>query len=248
MTNYCFATLAIGTSYNYKVRTMIDCVTTLTTGDMVVITDDVQELQEHLDYLNTETDISDRVKLISIEDVTDENVWYDSRKFNYNLKRLPVTVANASGDYDMIIHSDADTLFIYWNEEEFQDFIRETDAGLIARLRNRPSEEAGLHWIIEDKSNKLSIDMNEIKARMPIEVYMFFKPKAKNFDLFLSEWKDITDRCYMRGIDPFIEALEICYALDQSKMKSQDILSFIRKYKTLNNLRYLHHDKIMKII
>ena len=246
MNKYAFATLAVGTTYNYKVRTLIDCVLQLTSGDMIVITDDVEDIQEYLNA-SPHMDVS-RVTVIQLSDVTKENVWYAERMFNFNLKRLPVTVANSHDDYDMIVHADADAFFIGWNEDEFQQFINDTTSGMIARFRNRPGEEGGIHWIIEKKAKSLSIDMNTIKARMPIEVFMFFKPKHPKFKTFLEQWKEITDRCYNRGIDPFIEALEISYALDQSKLEHQDILPFLRTIKVLNGFRYLHHDKIMKII
>ncbi len=246
MHKYAFATLAIGVTYNYKVKTLIDCVLLMTCGDLYVITDDVNDIEEHL-RTYPELD-SDRITIIDIVDVTSEQIWFEERKFNFNLKRLPVTIANARGEYDLIVHCDADSFMIDWNEEEFQTFIHDTDTGMIARMRNRPSEEGGLYWLLEPKANALSIDISAIKSKLPIEVVMFFNPRNPKFNTFLKEWEGITDRCYNRGVNPFIEALEISWALDESELNYSDLLTYLRRYKTLNCFRYLHHDKIMRII
>ncbi|QDJ96487.1 hypothetical protein Xoosp13_301 [Xanthomonas phage Xoo-sp13] len=243
---YIFATLALGTAYTFKVTTLIDCVLLLTKGDILIITDDVKELSGYVERNHPEK--IDRVKLFAIEDVTKQNIWYAERQFNYNLKMLPTKVAYGMQDYDMIVHADADGFMIGWNEEEWQQFIDHEDKGLIARFRNRPCEEVALQFMTEPKATALSIELINIKARMPIEVFMFFKPKCKEFREFMAQWEMITRRCYDRGINPFIEALEISYAMSESKLPHHPILDYMRPYPVLHTFRYLHHDKIMRII
>lgn len=247
MSKYIFTTLAIGVNYNYKVRTLIDCVLLLTKGDIMVITDDVADLTEYVKH-SPELDAS-RLFLLDIKDVSTKNVWFAERMFNFNLKILPTSEAYRKGGYDTIIHCDADGFLISWDEDKFEQFMEDTsNIGMIARFRNRPCEETGIHWIIDNKARSLSIDINTIKARMPIEVFMYFHPSVPQFKEFMDIWHEIVDRCYNRGIDPFIEALEISYALSESRLAHHDILSYLQSNPALHSFRYLHHDKIMKII
>ncbi len=232
-------------AYNYKVRTLIDCVLTLTMGDIIVVTDDPEDIRLYVS--NNELD-SSRIRIVPLEDVTDQGAWFDERKFNFNLKMVPTRVAYEQGGYDMIIHADADAFMIGWDEEDFQAFVRDPAQGMIARFRNRPCEEVGIGFILEPKATALSLELINIKARMPIEVFMFFKPNCPEFAKFMEEWIMITKRCNDRGIDPFIEALEISYALSASGLPHHPILDYMRLYPVLHTFRYLHHDKIMRII
>lgn len=245
MSNYVFATLAVGTAYTFKVRTLIDCVLMLTKGDMLVITDDVAEIEKYAS--DNGLDIS-RLKVIPLNEVTDQDPWFSERKFNFNLKMVPTRVAYEMGKYDLIIHADADSFMIGWDEEDFQKFIQDPAQGMIARFRNRPCEEVGIGFILEPKATALSLELINIKARMPIEVFMFFKPNCPEFKKFMDTWVMITKRCNDRGVDPFVEALEIAYALSESKLPHHPILDFMRIYPVLHTFRYLHHDKIMRII
>lgn len=246
MHKYAFATLALGVEHNYKVRTLIDCVNILTKGDVIVITDDVPELTTYVSD-HPELDV-DRIHIVEFTSVSDQNIWFAERMFNFNLKILPTKVAYERGGYDMIIHSDADGFLIGWDEEDFQNFIAQPEQGLIARFRNRPCEEGGIAFLLDPKAQALSIDMNKIKAKMPIEVFMFFKPKCPEFKTFMDTWVEITKRCHDRGINPFIEALEISYAMNESNLPNTPILNFMRTNPVLHTFRYLHHDKIMRII
>lgn len=246
MHKYTFTTLALGVEHNYKVRTLIDCVNILTKGDVIVITDDLKELSEYVSA-NPELDAS-RIHLVEFSTVTNQSIWYAERLFNFNLKILPTRVAYERGGYDLIIHADADGFLIGWDEDDFQSFIAEPEQGLIARFRNRPSEEGGIAFLLDPKALALSIDLNKIKARMPIEVFMFFKPNCPEFAKFMEAWIEITDRCYNRGVNPFIEALEIAYAMNESNLPNTPILNFMRTHPVLHTFRYLHHDKIMRII
>ena len=246
MSKYTFSTLAIGSAYNFKVRTLIDCVLILTKGDFHIITDDPDDIKNYLTS-NPHLDES-RVFIHKFDEVSSQNPWFTEREFNFNLKRLPTQVAYEHGDYDMIVHADADAFFIGWDEENFVKLVESKDRGLIARFRNRPCEEVGIHFIIEPKARNLSLELIDIKAPMPIEVFMLFKPKCPEFPKFMEEWKMITERCYNRGVNPFIEALEISYAISVSKLPHHTILNYMRDYPSLHTLRYLHHDKIMRII
>lgn len=243
---YVFATLAIGAAYTFKVTTLIDCVALLTKGDMVIITDDLPEITNYIH--SHHPDAIDRFKLYRLEDVTNQSAWFSERQFNYNLKMLPTKVAYDIGGYDMIVHADADGFMIGWNEDEWQAFIAHEDQGLIARLRNRPCEEVGTHYILEPKATALSIELITIKAKMPIEVFMFFKPNCPEFNNFINQWEMITKRCNDRGVNPFMEALEIAFAMSVSKLPHHTILDYMRPYPVLHTFRYLHHDKIMRII
>lgn len=246
MSKYVFTTLAVGATYTFKVRLLIDCVLLLTTGDIIIITDDVMELTTYVND-NPELD-ANRVTIIGLADITDQNPWFSERQFNFNLKMLPTRVAYEKGGYDMIIHADADSLLIGWDEDDFQKFIQSPDQGLIARFRNRPCEEVGIGFILEPKATALSLELIKIKAKMPIEVFMFFKPNCPEFNKFMEIWIDITKRCYDRGINPFIEALEISYAMSEAKLPHHPILNYMRLHPVLHSFRYLHHDKIMRII
>lgn len=245
MSKYIFATLAIGVSYNYKVRTLIDCVLTLTEGDLLVITDDVPDLMDHIQRNKLD---ESRITLIHLSDLTQQNVWYGERMFNFNLKFLPTKAAWDKGGYDLIIHADADAFMIGWDEDSIQRFIDMDEQGMFARFRNRPIEEGGISFLLEPKATALSIELANIKARMPIEVFMLFKPNCPEFAKFMEVWEMIVERCYGRGVNPFIEALEISYALSESKLPEHPILDYMGEYKFINMFRYLHHDKIMRII
>lgn len=246
MSKYVFSTLALGVEHNYKVRTLIDCVNLLTHGDIIVITDDVPDITKYVTD-NRELDAS-RIHIIEFSSVSKQNIWFAERLFNYNLKILPTKVAYERGGYDLIIHADADGFLIGWNEDEIQNFINDPQVGLIARFRNRPIEEGAIGFIIRPKAQALGIDINKIKARMPIEVFMFFKPNCPEFKRFMEVWEEITTRCNDRGVNPFIEALEISYALSESNLPHEPINNFMRNYRVLHSFRYLHHDKIMRII
>lgn len=235
----------MGVAYNFKVRTLIDCVLTLTKGDLHIITDDVADLTKYI--TDAQYDIN-RVFLHELTSVTKQNIWFRERKFNFNLKMLPTKVAYNHDDYDLIIHSDADGFMIGWDEEDIQRFIDDKATGLIARFRNRPCEETGMSFMLEPKATALGIELIKIKSPMPIEVFLFFKPKCITFDKFMTEWEAITKRCHDRGVNPFIEALELSYAMSQANLETHQILSFMRLYPVLNSFRYLHHDKIMRII
>ena len=102
--------------------------------------------------------------------------------------------------------------------------------------------------MLDPKANALSINLSKIKARMPIEVFMFFKPNCPEFSSFMKHWIEITNRCHDRGVNPFVEALEISYAMSESNLPNTPILNFMREHPVLHNFRYLHHDKIMRII
>lgn len=245
MANYVFATLAVGVAYNYKVRTLIDCVLMLTKGDMIVVTDDVPDISKYVSDAGLD---ASRIRIVPLEDATDQGPWFSERKFNFNLKMVPTRVAYEIGGYDMIIHADADAFMIGWDEADFQAFVTDPAQGMIARFRNRPCEEVGIGFILEPKATALSLELIKIKARMPIEVFMFFKPNCPEFAKFMEEWIMICKRCNDRGIDPFIEALEISYALSESNLPHYPILDFMRLYPVLHTFRYLHHDKIMRII
>lgn len=245
MSNYTFATLAVGVPYNFKVRTLIDCVMTLTKGDLLIITDDVADLTKYI--TDAQYDMS-RISLHELASVSNQKIWFKERKFNFNLKMLPTKIAYQTGDYDLIIHADADGFMIGWDEEDIQRFINDDARGLIARFRNRPCEETGMSFMLEPKATALGIELIKIKAPMPIEVFLFFKPKCPNFQKFMTEWEAITNRCHDRGVNPFIEALELSYAMSQASLDTHQILSYMRIYPVLNSFRYLHHDKIMRII
>lgn len=246
MSNYTFATLAVGAEYTFKVATLLDCVMKLTKGDLLIITDDSTEIETLIKNRGYEG--SPRLTVKQLETVTPHAIWYDNRKFNFNLKILPTKVAYAMDKYDLIIHIDADAFMIGWDEESVQAFIDMPDQGLIARLRNRPCEEVGTHFILEPKATRLSIELINIKAKMPIEVFMMFKTRCPEFPKFIEEWSAIVERCHSRGIDPFMEALEIAYALSESKLPHHPVLDYIRIYHFIDMFRYLHHDKIMRII
>lgn len=246
MSKYAFSTLALGVEHNYKVRTLIDCVNLLTKGDIIVITDDVPDLTQYTSE-HPELDTS-RIHIVNFRDVSQQNIWYAERQLNFNLKILPTKVAYEKGGYDMIIHSDADGFLIGWDEEDFQKFVDTPEQGLIARFRNRPCEEGGIAFLLDPKANALSINLAKIKARMPIEVFMFFKPNCPEFKSFMEHWIEITTRCHDRGVNPFIEALEISYAMSEANLPHHPILNFMRTNPVLHTFRYLHHDKIMRII
>jgi hypothetical protein len=243
--NYVFSTLAIGPEYIYKVSTLIDSVISLTNADLIVITDNIQEIEN---YIKSNELNNNRIKIINYYDVSDKNIWFGERQFNFNLKILPTRVAYDMHQYDMIIHIDADAFLLGWNEDEIQQCISSDDVGMIARFRNRPVDEVGVHFILEPKARDLSIELVNIMAPLPVEVLMIFKPNCPEFEKFIEEWTVITERCYGRGINPFMEALEISYALSESKLPYHHLLTNLRLYPTLSNVRYLHHDKIMKLI
>lgn len=213
---------------------------------MIVITDDLAELKEYVDH-HPELDKS-RIHLVNFRDVSQQNIWFADRKFNYNLKILPTKVAYERNEYDFIIHADADGFLIGWDEDDFQKLMERLEPGMIARFRNRPMEEGGIAFLLDPKAQALSIDMNKIKARMPIEVFMMFKPNCPEFPEFMKHWVEITTRCHDRGVDPFIEALEIAYALNEANLPHVSILNYMRDHKVIHMFRYLHHDKIMRII
>lgn len=243
---YIFTTLAVGTLYNYKVRTLIDCVNLLTNGDIMIITDDPEDV---LEYINAQPVLDkSRIEVIDLKAVTDHNAWFTERQFNFNLKLFPTKMAYRKGGYDMIIHADADSFLIGWDEEDFQKFINAFDVGMTARFRNRPCEEVGIHFILEPKATALSLELDKIKARMPIEVFMFFNPKVPEFEEFLKHWEIIVGRCNGRGVNPFMEALEISYAMTESKISYKHILDYMNLFPVIHTFRYLHQDKIMRIL
>lgn len=244
MTNYTFATLAIGEEYIRKVGTLIDCVMTLTDGDLIIITDGVEELTAYVNWLGYNPN---RIIIKSFESVTEHRKFYSVNKFNFNLKILPTEVAYKENKYSLIIHADADAFFIGWNEAEIQKFIEHPSRGMVARFRNKPSDELGIQLFTIPKAKSLGLIIEDIEALMPIEVFMFFKPECDEFPSFMKYWRDIVDRCYTLDVDPFAEALEISYALSESKLPHIQLLGLTQDFPILNTLRYLHHDHIMRI-
>lgn len=244
---YIFVTLAIGVEYRYKVRTLLECVNTLTTGDFLVITDDVKELEEYVETYDGLLD-KHRIKIMHITEVTSHDPWFSEQQFNFNLKFFPTKVAFDMNKYDMIVHVDADALLLGWNEDGFQEFINESTEGMIARFRNRPIEEAAIQFILQPKAQSLSLDLSKISASLPIEVFMFFKPSVPEFKKFMEVWEEMVTRCNGRGVNPFMEALEISYALSESKLPYVHILNYIRSFPVLHTFRYIHQNHIMRII
>lgn len=246
--NYAFVSLAVGVEYRKKVETLIYCVNTFTTGDIIILTDDVKYLEQCVDASAAMLD-HNRIQLIDISSVTNQTAFCTPDKvFNYNLKYFPTKFAYDTGRYDLIIHADADAFLLGWDENDFQKFIDGVDVGVIARFRNRPIEEVPILFLIQPKADQLSINLNEISAGLPIEVFMFFNPNDPQFNKFMETWGMMVDRCYSRSINPFMEALEISYAISSSKVSCKPILDYLNSYSSLHTFRYLHQNQILRIL
>lgn len=245
---YAFTTLAIGVEYREKVKTLIDCVNTLTFADLIIITDDVDHI---FNYVSNNSSYLDhrRIKIISLRDVTDKSEWYNGKKnlFNYNLKYYAVYYPYSLDKYDTIIYADADGFIINWDEVGFNAFMEQMESGMIARFRGRPEDETGIAFLLEPKARELSINLQDIGAELPLEVFMVFNPKHENFSTFIDEWEMIINRAYGRGVNPFLEALEISYALSESKLPCESIYNFFSEFPVLHSFRYVHQNKIMRI-
>lgn len=245
---YAFVSLAIGAEYRRKVETLIYCVNVFTTGDIIVLTDDVRDLEQ---YINVSDSILDRhrIMIVDISEVTNQSPFYFSdHMFNYNLKYFPTKYAYETGKYDLIIHADSDAFLLGWDENNFQKFIDDVDVGVIARFRNRPLEEAPILFLIQPKAEQLSIDLNKISVGLPIEVFMFFNPHDPQFGEFMEEWGVMVDRCYGRNVNPFMEALEISYAMSSTNISYKSIINYLNSFPSLHTFRYLHQNQIMRIL
>lgn len=243
MTNYVFATVAIGEEYRKKVRTLLDCVMNLTKGDLLIVTDSTDEIVEYVtcsDYDQTRIHLID-IKHSAKKIVTDDDI------FNYNLKIVPVKSAYETGLYDLIIYCDADALLVGWDEASIQALIESQDTGIFARFRNPPKDELSIMKQVKEKAELLGIDYEDITVGLPIEVFMLIKTDCAEIKRFIEIWDEITTRSEQVGANPFAECFELAYAIEGSGIPSHHLGSYMTRYHVLRHFRYLHRNTIMGI-
>lgn len=241
-----FLTLAIGNFYTFRTRSLLQCVLTLTESDIVIVTDQVSDL---LKYVSENYDnYNHRIHIIDITTVTEQGIKDGAGKFNYNLKGIITCWLIQNSSYKTITYVDSDVLLLGWDTNSYTKFIETAEPGLYARLRNTPAEEPHLHFVFEQKVFRLGKNITDFKARMPIECVMIFViDDDTRLSKFVNIWKSMMDDVHRLGLDSFMEALELTYAMSYGDIIVHSITETYRENKFINCFRVLHHDKIIEV-
>lgn len=240
-----FLTLATGNFYSFRVRSLLDSVCKLTESDIVVVTDCMSDIDAYV----TErlANFRHRIHLVELTDVTDHGVKDGAGKFNYNLKGVSICWLLNLNCYETVTYCDSDVVMLGWDVASYARFLEESPNGFYARLRNTPAQEPHLHFILTEKVFRLGKNITDFKARMPIECVMFFKGDSTYFSKFTQEWSDMMGDVHRMGLDSFMEALEMSYAMTNGNIHYFEVNEEYATRKFLANFRVLHHDKLIEV-
>jgi hypothetical protein len=240
-----FLTLATGNFYTFRVRSFLECVCKLTDSDAVVVTDCVEDVNE---YISMRLDnYKHRIHVVNLNSITDHGVKDGAGKFNYNLKGVSICWLLNMDAYETLTYCDSDVVMLGWDYKTYQEFWETVPDGFYARLRNTPAQEPHLHFLLTDKVFRLGKQITDFKARMPIECVMFFKGSASYFSKFTQEWMEMINDVHRMGLDSFMEALEMTYAMTNGDIQYHEINEEYATRKFLSNFRVLHHDKLIEV-
>lgn len=219
--------------YQPRADLLIRSALKFTPFDIVMVTNDVEYFSEYSS--------NPRVHMYDMKDFDDkEKVW---GVFNYNLKRLPIKVAQDMG-YDIIYHNDCDCFYHGWDDESFKQLLS-ADYDTYYVNYNYQHTIGGLATDNERYRNKIDalkefIHGDILQAYPPLETRILFKNNDK-LTTMLDFWDKLSKFESERDMNPFQECVIMGAAARYAKMNITGVsidLEFTKYCKLIHSIDF----------
>ncbi len=231
-----FLTICIGEEYVNRSIMLIQSICKFTSSRLKIYTDFPERFIELKNFYG------DQMLIIDIK--------YDNYKkeinqiFNYHLKYIPF-FDSIEDPEQSLFYIDCDSFLFGW-DKGYSRYVSGQENCLIRRCRENLSSCESLKNLLEIKQedyikSESNIILNNINQPLILE-NAFIINKGFEAINFIKKWKEISDFAISNEIYPFLEAVEIAIALNETNLT---VLNLDSKMPMIDSLRTLHYDKII---